>query len=88
MYYGGGGKRNGVDRILNEDYARNMLEVKRVLDELLWIKLENEGEVVNVINAYKHATCRVHNGGEEQFLERFGRSHDDYTKRGKMVYRC
>lgn len=52
LYYGVDGKRNGVGIILNEDYAKCILEVKRVTDRLMWVKLETGGEVVNVISAY------------------------------------
>lgn len=44
MCYGVDGNRNGEGIIPNEDYARNLLEEKRVSDRLLWISLETEGE--------------------------------------------
>ncbi|KAI5620344.1 hypothetical protein C0J50_20114 [Silurus asotus] len=46
------GKRNGVGMILKEDYSKRVVEVKRVSDRVLIVKLEVEGLMINVISAY------------------------------------
>ncbi|KAI5099810.1 gastrula zinc finger protein XlCGF28.1-like [Silurus meridionalis] len=52
FYYGVNGKRNGVGVILKEDYSKSVVEVKRVSDKVMNLKLEVEGMMINVISAY------------------------------------
>ncbi|KAK2896145.1 hypothetical protein Q8A73_015633 [Channa argus] len=52
FYHGSDRKRNGVGVILKEDFVRNVLEVKRVSDRLLSLKLEVEGVMFNVVSGY------------------------------------
>lgn len=52
FYHGQDGKRNGVGVILKEELARRVLEVKRVSDRLMSLKLEIEGVVFNVVSGY------------------------------------
>ncbi|KAJ8369492.1 hypothetical protein SKAU_G00095200 [Synaphobranchus kaupii] len=52
FYHGVDGRRNGVGVILKEEYARGMLEVRRVSDRVIALKLVREGVMVNVISAY------------------------------------
>ena len=51
-YHGEDGKRNGVGVILKEDYIRRVLEVKRISDRMMHMKLEIEGAMMNVVSAY------------------------------------
>ncbi|KAK3559160.1 hypothetical protein QTP86_005060 [Hemibagrus guttatus] len=46
------GKRNGVDVVLKEEFVRNVLEVKRVSDRVMNLKLEIEGMMLNVVSGY------------------------------------
>ena len=46
------GKRNGVGVILKEEYVRNVVEVKRVSDRLMCLKVEIEGEMLKVVSGY------------------------------------
>ncbi|KAF7697328.1 hypothetical protein HF521_005746, partial [Silurus meridionalis] len=46
------GKRNGVGVILKEEYSKSVVEVKRVSDRVMNVKLEVEGVMINVISAY------------------------------------
>ncbi|KAI5104291.1 hypothetical protein C0J45_5917 [Silurus meridionalis] len=46
------GKRNGVGVILKEEYSKSVVEVKRVSDRVMHVKLEVEGVMINVISAY------------------------------------
>ena len=40
FYHGEDGRRHGVGVILNEDYIRRVLEVKRVSDRMMYMKLD------------------------------------------------
>uniref|UniRef100_A0A673K0B0 Craniofacial development protein 2-like n=1 Tax=Sinocyclocheilus rhinocerous TaxID=307959 RepID=A0A673K0B0_9TELE len=52
FYHGVDRKRNGVGVILKEEFVKNVLEVKRVSDRLMSLKLEIEGVMLNVVSAY------------------------------------
>ncbi|KAK3525556.1 hypothetical protein QTP86_034849 [Hemibagrus guttatus] len=52
FYYGVDSKRNGVGVVLKEKFARNVLEVKRVSDRVMSLKLEIEGVMLNVVSGY------------------------------------
>ena len=52
FYHGEDGRRNGVGVILKEDYIARVLEVKRVSDRMMYMKLDIEGVMMTVISAY------------------------------------
>ncbi|KAK3505678.1 hypothetical protein QTP70_004488, partial [Hemibagrus guttatus] len=52
FYYGADSKRNGVGVVLKEEFVRNVLEVKRVSDRVMSLKLEIEGVMLNVVSGY------------------------------------
>ncbi|KAK3562935.1 hypothetical protein QTP86_011609 [Hemibagrus guttatus] len=52
FYYGVYNKRNGVGVVLKEEFVRNVLEVKRVSDRVMSLKLEIEGVMLNVVSGY------------------------------------
>ncbi|KAI5619089.1 hypothetical protein C0J50_21120 [Silurus asotus] len=52
FYHGVNGRRNGVGVILKEEYSKCVVEVKRVSDRVMIVKLEVEGVMINVISAY------------------------------------
>ncbi|KAK3574516.1 hypothetical protein QTP86_008561 [Hemibagrus guttatus] len=52
FYYGVDSKRNGVGVVLKEEFVRNVLEVKRVSDRVMSLKLEIEGVMLNVLSGY------------------------------------
>ncbi|KAK3536542.1 hypothetical protein QTP86_013738, partial [Hemibagrus guttatus] len=52
FYYGVDSKRNGVGVVLKEEFMRNVLEVKRVSDRVMSLKLEIEGVMLNVVSGY------------------------------------
>ncbi|KAK3516707.1 hypothetical protein QTP70_022500 [Hemibagrus guttatus] len=52
FYYGVDSKRNGVGVVLKEEFVRNVLEVKRVSDRGMSLKLEIEGVMLNVVSGY------------------------------------
>ncbi|KAK3506481.1 hypothetical protein QTP70_001796, partial [Hemibagrus guttatus] len=52
FYYGVDSKRNGVGVVLKEEFVRNVLEVKRVSDRVMSLKLEIEEVILNVVSGY------------------------------------
>ncbi|KAK3549087.1 hypothetical protein QTP70_031342 [Hemibagrus guttatus] len=52
FYYGVDSKRNGIGVVLKEEFVRNVLEVKRVSDRVMSLKLELEGVMLNVVSGY------------------------------------
>ena len=46
------GRENGVGMILNEEYEKNVVEVRRVLDRVMSVKLRIEGVMMNVVSGY------------------------------------
>ncbi|KAK3555905.1 hypothetical protein QTP86_029782, partial [Hemibagrus guttatus] len=52
FYYGVDSKGNGVGVVLKEEFVRNVLEVKRVSDRVMSLKLEIEGVMLNVVSGY------------------------------------
>ncbi|KAF7710720.1 hypothetical protein HF521_009592, partial [Silurus meridionalis] len=52
FYYGVDGKINGVGVILKEENSKSVVELKRVSDRVMIMKLEVEGMMINVISAY------------------------------------
>ncbi|KAK3518743.1 hypothetical protein QTP70_010884 [Hemibagrus guttatus] len=52
FYYGVDSKRNGVGVVLKEEFVRKVLEVKRVSDRVMSLKLEIEGVMLNVVSGY------------------------------------
>ncbi|KAK3528569.1 hypothetical protein QTP70_003743 [Hemibagrus guttatus] len=52
FYYGVDSKRNGVGVVLKEEFVRNVLEVKRVSDRVMSLKLEIEGVMLYVVSGY------------------------------------
>ncbi|KAK3548065.1 hypothetical protein QTP70_004495 [Hemibagrus guttatus] len=52
FYYGVDSKRNGVGVVLKEEFGRNVLEVKRVSDKVMSLKLEIEGVMLNIVSGY------------------------------------
>ncbi|KAK3524670.1 hypothetical protein QTP86_000540 [Hemibagrus guttatus] len=52
FYYCVDSKRNGVGVVLKEEFVRNVLEVKRVSDRVMSLKLEIEGVMLNVVGVY------------------------------------
>ena len=52
FYHGMDGMRNGVGVVVNEKYINSILEVRRVSDRVISVKMEIDGVLMNVISAY------------------------------------
>ena len=44
------GKRNGIEIVVKEELAKSVLEVKRISDRPMAIKLEVKGSILNVVS--------------------------------------
>ena len=51
-YYGTENRRNGVGIILEKDLVDRVVEVWRISDRLMCLKLEKDGTMLNIISAY------------------------------------
>ena len=52
FYHGVDGRRNGIGVVVREKYINSILEVKRISDRVMSLKMEIEGTLFNVISAY------------------------------------
>ena len=63
FYNGADGRKNGIGIVVREELAESVLEVKRVLDRLMAIKLEVKESILNIVSAYGP---QVNNSMEEK----------------------
>ena len=52
FYNGADGRRNEIDIVVREELVESVLEVKRVSDRLMAIKLEVKGSILNIVSTY------------------------------------
>ena len=52
FYNGVDGRKNGIGIVVREELAESVLEVKRVSDRLMAMKLEVKGSILNIVSAY------------------------------------
>ena len=69
FYNGADERRNGIGIVVREELAESVLEVKRVSDRLMAIKLEVKGLVLNIVSAY---APQVSNSMEKKMI--FGKT--------------
>ena len=60
---GANGRKNGIGIVVREELAESVLEVKRVSDSLMAMKLEVKGSILNIVSAY---APQVNNSMEEK----------------------
>ena len=63
FYNGADGRKNGIGLVVREKLAESVLEVKRVSDRLMAMKLEVKGSILNIVSAY---APQVNNSMEEK----------------------
>ena len=63
FYNGLDGRKNGIRIVMREGLAESILEVKRVSDRLMAMKLEVNGSILNIVSAY---APQVNNSMEEK----------------------
>ena len=69
FYNGADGRRNGIRIVVREELVESVLEVKRVSDRLVAMKLEVKGSIFNIVRAY---APQVSNSMEEKII--FGKT--------------
>ena len=52
FYNGADGRRNGIGIVVREELVKSVLEVKRVSERLMAMKLEVKGSISNLVSAY------------------------------------
>ena len=52
FYNGADARKNGIRIVLREELAESVLEVKRVSNRLMAMKLEVNGSILNIVSAY------------------------------------
>ena len=63
FYNGAYGRKNGIWIVVREELAESVLEVKRVSDRLMAMKLEVKGSILNIVSTY---APQVNNSMEEK----------------------
>ena len=63
FYNGADGRKNAIGIVLREELVESVLEVKRVSDRLMAMKLEVKGSILNIVSAY---APQIHNSMEEK----------------------
>ena len=51
-YCGSGNKRNGIEIVLKNDYVDRVIELWRISDRIICMKMQDDGAVLNIISAY------------------------------------
>ncbi|KAI5627960.1 hypothetical protein C0J50_3226 [Silurus asotus] len=87
FYHGVDGKRNGVGVILKEEYSKSVVEVKRVSDRVMIVKLEVEGVITNIISAYApQVGCEMEE--KEKFWRELDEVVDGVSRNERLVIRA
>ena len=84
FYNEANGRRNGIEIVVRVEMAESVLEVKRVLDRLMAIKLEVKGFILNIVSAYGP---QVNNSMEEKndFWEELDGLIESISKQERIV---
>ena len=84
FYNGADERKNGIGIVLRKELAESVLEVKRVSDRLMAMKLEVNGSILNIVSAY---APQVNNSMEEKndFWEDLDGLIESISKEEKIV---
>ena len=63
FYNGADGRRDGIGIVVREELAESVLEVKRMSDRLMAMKMEVKGSILNIVSAY---APQINNSMEEK----------------------
>ena len=85
FYNGADGRKNGIEIVLREKLAESILEVKRVSDRLMAMKLEVKRSILNIVSAY---VPQVNNSLEEKndFWEDLDGLIESISKEERIVF--
>ena len=84
FYNGAHGRINGIEIVVREELVESVLEVRRVSDKLMAMKLEVKGSILNIVSAY---APQVNNSMEEKndFWEDLNGLIESVLKEGRIV---
>ena len=84
FYNGADGRKNGMRIFVREELVESVLEVKRVLDRLMAMKLDVKGSILNIVSAY---APQVNNRMEEKndFWEDLDGLIENITKEKRII---
>ena len=85
FYNGADGRKNGIGIVVKEELDESVLEMKRVSDRLMAMKLEVNGSILNIVSAY---APQVNNSMEEKndFFEDLDGLIENISKEEKIVF--
>ena len=84
FYNGADGRKNGIGMVVREELVESVLEVKRVSDRLMAMKLEVKEFILNIVSAY---APQVNNSMEEKndFWQDLDDLIESVTKQERIV---
>ena len=84
FYNGADGRKNGIGIVVREELVESVLEMKRVSDRLMAMKLEIKGSILNIVSAY---APQVNNSMEEKndFWKGLDRLIESVSKEERIV---
>ena len=87
FYNGADGRKNGIGIVVREELAKSVLEVKRMSDRLMTMKLEVKGSILNIVSAY---AAQINNSMEEKndFWQNLYGLIEIVTKQERIVLRA
>uniref|UniRef100_A0AAR2IVR4 Endonuclease/exonuclease/phosphatase domain-containing protein n=1 Tax=Pygocentrus nattereri TaxID=42514 RepID=A0AAR2IVR4_PYGNA len=84
FYHGVERKRNGVGIILKEQLVKSVLDVKRVSDRIMSLKLEVDGVILNVVSSYApQVGCQLEE--KEEFWSKMDEVVDGVPREERLV---
>ncbi|KAL7837360.1 hypothetical protein SRHO_G00270710 [Serrasalmus rhombeus] len=84
FYHGVERKRNGVGIILKEQLVKSVLDVKRVSDRIMSLKLEVDGVILNVVSSYApQVGCQLEE--KEEFWSKMDEVVDGVPREEKLM---
>ena len=84
FYKGADGRKNKIGILVREELAESVLEVKKVSDRLMTMKLKVKGSIINIISTY---ALQVNNSMEEKnhFWEYLNKLIESASKQERIV---
>ena len=84
FFIGADGRKNEIGMVVREELAESVLEVKRVSNRLMAMKLEVKGSILNVVSAY---APQVNNSMKEKndFWEDLDELMESVSKKERII---
>ena len=82
FYNGADGRKNGIGIVVREELSEGVLEVNRVSDGLMAMKLEVKGSILNIVSAYAPQVNNSMDGKNDFWQDLDGLKESILTKTG------